>query len=52
MTGKGMRKEDMTSSRGPRVGLEHSAAAARTQPIYVGYMLYQLSYCDACIVFF
>ena len=36
-------REGTTCSKGPQVGIEHAAAAARTEPQYMGCMCYQVS---------
>ncbi len=37
----------MTCSKGPQGGIERRAAAVKTQLLYMGRLLYQLSYQDA-----
>ncbi len=44
-TGKGRgEKEGMTCSKEPQSGIEPDVAGARTNPLYMGHLLYQLSY--------
>lgn len=51
MTGNTVREEGMTCSEGLQVGFEPSVAAARTEPLYVGGTLCQLSYLVSDSVF-
>ena len=40
---KGERR-GITCSKGPQVGIEPVATVAKTEPLYMGHMLYQVSY--------
>ncbi len=43
-TGNRGERGGMTRSKGPQCGIERMAAAARTKPLYMGHLLYQLSH--------